>query len=225
MPPPDAPPRSSDVENIATPTEIPAEMIVEPAESTISVTESSVEAVERTVEATQSSVETTENIPETVSAAEMSVQSEEADETIVEVPADMLLCQLSTSQDVIFIESQSDSAEINLQNLMGEDTLGAVGGDGNDPVPSTSVVATETRGMSQLMVEVVALESTSSDDPEIAVKSEYHTSHSRHRLINVSLSILMIYHTERKSENAKKSFEMQIKYTLKLNIVQFFLYL
>ena len=112
-------------------------------------------------------------------SAEDSAQMLESEETVsVLVPADNV-AQPLTSQPIKDMPSQMDSSsDINVENLQGEESLGAVGGAPNIAEELTSV--TTTMQTSESAVEVT-IDTTSSNDPEVAVICEYRTSHSHHR--------------------------------------------
>ena len=166
MPPPAVSSGTADVHDIPQPTDVPH---VSATETTVPTEEISVIPPETSDQAADSSVQPVSSTVQ-VSATETTVENVQADESVVEVPIDVLISPPSTSDDPRYMAPCSESVEINLQNLVGEETQGATGGPVIIPQTSTSVIATHT-----------AVESTSSDDPEIAVKSEYRTSHSRHR--------------------------------------------
>ena len=124
--------------------------------------------------------QTSEEVPsaDDQSFADISVTIFE--ETVVEVPPAVDVAQPLTSDPTSAMPSQTEStcAEMNVENVEGDDTLAAVGGVASISQTSTSVTVAQT---TESTVQVLTVESTSSDDPEIAVKCEYRTSQSHHR--------------------------------------------
>ena len=90
--------------------------------------------------------------------------------------AEMAGSEITVSVGNIAASNEPTADEGNVQTAESDQVLGAVGG-GEPPV--TTAVAEQ--GASASNDQIVSVMYTSSDDPEVAVKLEYHTSASHHR--------------------------------------------